>query len=207
MTSRECTSTEPWPNPQSGRTARGLQPGLGHSVNLCKKAEPSQNALPWNCADPSQSTRRSRRRNAAQTGSLNILTLGYVVIALLAAVVLLDVSSVYLDHKKLLSLADGAASAAADAFDITGIAGDRQGHVTVRLDDGRVRAAAADYLRRSPAAVTLDGLALVDASGSPDGRSATVRLTAVARPPLLGVFVPDGITIESGSTARARLVR
>jgi len=158
-------------------------------------------------ADPSQNTRRSTRPKDAQTGSINILTLGYVVIALLAAVVLLDVSSVYLDHKKLLSLADGAASAAADAFDITGIEGEGQGHAAVRLNDARVRATAADYLRRSPAAATLDGLALIDASGSPDGRSATVRLTAVARPPLLGVFVPDGIPLESGSTARARLVR
>lgn len=158
-------------------------------------------------ADPSQNSRRSTRPKDAQTGSINILTLGYVVIALLAAVVLLDVSSVYLDHKKLLSLADGAASAAADAFDITGIEGEGKGHAAVRLNDARVRATAADYLRRSPAAATLDGLALIDASGSPDGRSATVRLTAVARPPLLGVFVPEGIPLESGSTARARLVR
>jgi len=130
-----------------------------------------------------------------------------VIIALLAAVVLLAVSAVYLEHKKLLSLADGAASAAADAFDITEIRGKGQGQATIRLNDARVRAAGVGYLNRSPASATLDRLIIVDASGSPDGRSATVRLRAVARPPLLGVFVPDGIVIEAGSTARARLVR
>ncbi|MDQ0709358.1 hypothetical protein QFZ52_002010 [Arthrobacter woluwensis] len=145
--------------------------------------------------------------SSRELGSINILTLGYVVIALLAAVVLLDVSSVYLEHKKLLALADGAASAAADSFDITGIAGEGPDRAAVRLDDGRVRATATDYLRRSPSASNLDHLAVVGASGSPDGRSAMVKLSAVAHPPLLGVFVPDGITIEAGSTARARLVR
>ena len=142
-----------------------------------------------------------------ERGSINILTLGYVVIALLAAVVLLDVSSVYLEHKKLLSLADGAASAAAASFDVTGIAGEGPDRAAVRLDDGRVRATATDYLRRSPAASNLDQLAVVGASGSLDGRSATVNLSAVAHPPLLGAFVPDGIMIETGSTARARLMR
>lgn len=144
---------------------------------------------------------------SGERGSINILTLGYVVIALLTAVVLLDVSSVYLEHKRLLSLADGAASVAADSFDVTGIAGEGPDRAAVRLDDGRVRATATDYLRRSPAASNLDHLTVVGASGSPDGRSATVKLSAVAHPPLLGVFVPDGITIEAGSTARARLMR
>ena len=155
----------------------------------------------------SRTRRPGEPDSSRERGSINILTLGYVLIALLAAVVLVDVSAVYLEHKKLLSLADGAASAAADSFDITGIAGEGPGRAAVRLDDDRVRAAGAAYLHRSPAAAAMAGLVLVDATGSPDGRSATVRLRAVAHPPLLGVFVPDGIAIESESTARARLMR
>lgn len=168
---------------------------------------PQNHTAPGSSTDPPWIRWGRNGPRAAQAGSINILTLGYVVIALLAATVLVDVSSVYLDHKKLLSLTDGAVSAAADAFDITGIAGMGPDRAAVRLDGGRVRVIAADYLRRSPAATALDGLVLVDASGSPDGRSATVRLAAVAHPPLLGFFVPDGIAIESTSTARARLVR
>ena len=43
-----------------------------------------------------------------------MLSIGFIVIALLVATVVVAASSVYLEHKKLLSLADGASVAAAD---------------------------------------------------------------------------------------------
>ena len=45
-----------------------------------------------------------------------VFIIGYVVLALLVTTVVVDASSVYLEHKKLLSLADGASVAAADSF-------------------------------------------------------------------------------------------
>ncbi|MDP5227263.1 MULTISPECIES: pilus assembly protein TadG-related protein [Arthrobacter] len=142
----------------------------------------------------------------SERGSVNILALGYLVIALLAAVVLMAASSVYLEHKKLLSLADGAAASAADTFDVAGIGGAGQGAV-VRLDDGRVQAASTEYLRRSPEAARMEGVRVLAASGSQDGRTARVTLQALARPPIVSAFLPDGIVLEASSTARARLMR
>ena len=45
-----------------------------------------------------------------------VLGIGFILIALLVATVVMAASSVYLEHKKLLSLADGASVAAADSF-------------------------------------------------------------------------------------------
>ena len=45
-----------------------------------------------------------------------VLSIGFMLIALLVATVVMAASSVYLEHKKLLSLADGASVAAADNF-------------------------------------------------------------------------------------------
>jgi hypothetical protein len=45
------------------------------------------------------------------------------------------------------------------------------------------------------------------ATGSPDGRTATVTLTAVARIPVVNFILPDGVPIEATSSARARLLK
>ena len=44
-------------------------------------------------------------------------------------------------------------------------------------------------------------------TGSPDGSTAVVVLTAAVHPPVVNFLVPDGIRIEASSTARARLTR
>ncbi|MFJ3956462.1 hypothetical protein [Arthrobacter sp. NPDC090010] len=142
-----------------------------------------------------------------ERGSINVLTLGYLVIALLAATVLMAASSVHLEYQRLLSVTDGAAAAAADSFDVADIRGSDKGRASAHLDDSRVRSAVSEYLTHSPESGRLDRLRILEASGSQDGRSSRVTLQAVAHPPVVSLFLPDGVVLESQSTARAVLVR
>lgn len=135
-----------------------------------------------------------------------VLAIGYVLLALLVATVVMAVSSIYLEHKKLLSLADGAAVAAADSFTL-GQLESSGGSPAAMLLGSRVRGAAVDYLNRNGAFTRFDGLAAAPGTGSPDGSTAVVVLTAAVHPPVVNFLVPDGIMIEASSTARSRLTR
>ena len=115
-------------------------------------------------------------------------------------------SSVYLEHKKLLSMADGASVAAADSFTL-GQLESGGGSPTAILSAGRVRSAAADYLHRNSAYARFSDLAVAPGTGSPDGSTAVVVLSAAVHPPIVNFLVPDGIRIEARSTARSRLTR
>lgn len=150
----------------------------------------------------------SRRRGvgAGEDGQVTVLALGYAVLALLVVAVVLGVSAVYLEHKRLLSLADAAALAAAGSFTLTQEASGAAG-TGVRLQSERVQAAAREHLARSPEAERFSDLSLGPGTGSPDGRTAVVELSAVAHPPVVNFLVPAGIPIEAVSDARARLTR
>ncbi|BCW49043.1 pilus assembly protein TadG-related protein [Arthrobacter sp. StoSoilB13] len=56
---------------------------------------------------------------------MTVLIVGFVLLALLLAAVVMATSAIYLEHKKLLSLADGAALAAADSY----VVGDIEGSI------------------------------------------------------------------------------
>jgi hypothetical protein len=75
------------------------------------------------------------------------------------------------------------------------------------LNPARVRAVAADFVSRSPAAARFQGLAVAGSTGTPDGSTAVVVLTAEVHPPVVNFLVPGGIAIEAASTARSRLTR
>ncbi|MEO5781319.1 MAG: pilus assembly protein TadG-related protein [Arthrobacter oryzae] len=135
-----------------------------------------------------------------------VFIIGYVVLALLVTTVVVDASSVYLEHKKLLSLADGASVAAADSFTL-GALEDPAGSPAAVLTSARVRSAADEYLNRSGAFSRFSGLDVAPVTGSPDGYTAVVVLSAAVHLPVVNYLVPDGIRIEARSTARARLTR
>ena len=142
----------------------------------------------------------------SEDGQMMVMILGYVTLALLVTTVVIGISSVYLEHKRLLSLADGASLAAADSYTLGEV--DTQGGTpSATLNPARVRNAAADFISRSPAAQRFDGLAVTGSTGSPDGATAVVVLTAAVHPPVVNFLVPDGIRIEATSTARSRLTR
>lgn len=148
-------------------------------------------------------------RDHRDDGQIGVLVIGYLLISLLVVTVVLAVSSVYIEHKKLLSAADGAALAAADNYSIDAADGAAGGGPTPLpvLQDSGVEQSAAGYLSATGAASRFRQLAVDPATGSADGRTARVVLTAVVRPPIVSFLVPDGIPIVAQADARARLVR
>ncbi|MFW0774621.1 pilus assembly protein TadG-related protein [Paenarthrobacter nitroguajacolicus] len=140
-----------------------------------------------------------------EDGQITVLMVGFMLLSLLLASVVMAASAVYLEHKKLLSLADGAALAAADSYTVGDIGG---GSVpSASLVDARVLAAIGSYLDAGQAFSRHDHLAVAAGTGSEPGGTAVVVLTAVAHPPVISFLLPEGITIEARSTARSRLTQ
>lgn len=140
-----------------------------------------------------------------ENGQMMVLTIGYVVVALLLATVVAAVSAVYIEHKKLLSLADGASVAAADSYSL-GQAGGAEKPLAV-LSSERVRSVAESYLSQNSAYSRFDQLAIGRDTGSSDSATAEVVLKAVAHPPVVSFLLAEGVPIEARSTARSRLTR
>jgi hypothetical protein len=132
----------------------------------------------------------------------SILPLVVFFAALCLALVLLaaSASSLYLERERLFALADGAALAGADAWEAhnveVGASGPR-----VRLTTPQVQAAVGEYLA-SAAADGFDALRAERVS-TVDGRSATVTLSATWHPPVVSIFVPEGIQLVVTSSARS----
>lgn len=149
--------------------------------------------------------RTVRRGSGGELGQVGVLIIGYALLALLTVTVVTAASSVYIGQKKLLSAADGAAVAAADTFTLGDPAAGSEPAAV--LDPDAVRAAARSYLADTGAAERLPGLAVADETGTADGRTAHVVLTARVHPPIVNFLVPDGITVTAVSEARARLLQ
>lgn len=79
--------------------------------------------------------RRARRRDHDR-GTILILTLGYVMIAAMLALVVTDVSAVYLARRGLAAAADGAALAAATDISQQGVYTGADTGTVLRLDSG-----------------------------------------------------------------------
>ena len=147
------------------------------------------------------SGRRSWRwRGAADDGSTLPLVIGMLALCLAVVLVGAAATSLLLARMRLLSIADGAALAAAESFDLGAVRRDPDGAVRVVLDDARVHATAAQRVAEAPHP-GLDAVELVVA-GSPDGRSAVVTVAAVWRPPLAIELVAPLLRVEATSTAR-----
>lgn len=133
-------------------------------------------------------------------GSMLPLTIFFGMLALLVVLIVVAATSVYLERKRLLTLADGAALVGAEAFDLDDVRVTAAGYRPT-LESTDVAAAVSAYLGTAPTA-GLEGLHLERAE-TVDGRSATVELSAYWRPPVLTLFVPDGLRLEVTSVARS----
>ena len=139
------------------------------------------------------------------SGQVGVLIIGYTLLALLTVTVMAAASSVYIGQKKLLSAADGAAVAAADTFSLgASTPGDAPAAV---LNADAVQAAVRTYLAETGAGGRFAELAVGEETGTADGRTARVVLTARVHPPIVNFLVPDGIPVTAVSEARARLVQ
>lgn len=137
----------------------------------------------------------SLRRDDGSTLPL-VIFFGFLCLALVLVVT--AATSLYLERKRLFTVADGAALAAAEAYDLDAILPGPTGP-RPRLDSTAVHAAVVTYLEASPdrfESLTIERADAVDAT------SATVTLSAFWRPPVLSVLVPDGFRIEVTAVAR-----
>lgn len=130
-----------------------------------------------------------------EEGSVLILTLGYAVLAIAVILVCTAATSLYLAQKQLDAVADAAALAAADGFELSIVGGEP----VATLTDAGVR-------READAMVeSMGGRARLVAATSPDGVSARVTVAGQWHPPIVTMFVPDGVALESTATSRTAL--
>ena len=140
------------------------------------------------------------RTHASDRGSIMPLTVFYGFLSLALILVVVAATSLYLERKRLFTLADGAALVGAEAFTIDGVSVTPSG-LRPTLQPTDVSAAVTAYLASTPDP-GFDDLR-VDRATTDDGASATVTLSAVWHPPVLAPLVPDGLRIDVTSTARA----
>lgn len=143
---------------------------------------------------------RTRVPRPPDDGSILPLAVGFSAIAIALIVVGVIITDIYLVQKRLQAVADSAATSAADSFSPA-----QGSDPAITLSDADVEAGAAEYLERSGARNAFEELDITSPTGSPDGLSARVTLTARATPVLLSPFVPRGITLEVTSTVRGSL--
>jgi len=139
------------------------------------------------------------RRLRDDDGSVLPLAIFYGVLALALILLVVSATSLYLERKRLYTLADGAALVGAEAFDLADVRATDAG-LRPTLQSPDVATAVTTYVAEHPAA--FDGLGVVQAHTA-DGRSATVTLEATWHPPLLSVLVPSGLRIEVTAVARS----
>lgn len=123
-----------------------------------------------------------------------LLTVGLVVVAVLAALVVIDASAAFLQRRELAAWADTAALAGAQGIDLDAYYRDGASGAT-RLDEATV----VDRVRRH-LAVAPDGIRIEQLSS--DGREVRLVLAAPLRLPFLGGLadsarLPDTVVVES----------
>ena len=143
---------------------------------------------------------RVRRALAADDGSTLPLVIFFGFLGLLVVLLVTAATSLYLEKKRLFTLADGAALVGAEAFELDAVSLTAFGPRPV-LESADVAVAVADYVAGNPTA-EFEALAIDDAF-TPDGRSATVTVSSTWHPPVVTLFVPDGIRIDATATARS----
>lgn len=148
--------------------------------------------------------RTLRRRGRDDDGQLSLLILGLTVIVMTLVVGGLAVTSVHISRMRLLDAAD---AAALDATDDSAERIYTEGVGTaLPLDDESVRRSATEHLTARARPHGLESWAVAAGTGSPDGRTAVVRLSGQADLPLVGGLLSSmggSVTVTVESRARA----
>ena len=154
-------------------------------------------------------------RPSGDAGRITVLVVGYFVVVVLLVGVVGTVAAVQTARQRLVALADAAALEASQAVDEQAYyraglapAGAAAGGGALPLTDAGVRAAATQSLVAADAQERFPSLVLGPATGSPDGATAQVELSAVVDVPMLPATVRDavgGVPVTVLSRARAPL--
>ena len=139
------------------------------------------------------------KRIREDRGSVMLLSIGLIVVCMLAVGLVIDASTVFLTRRALQAEADSAALAGAQAIDIEAYYA-RGAADGIRLDAMAVRAAVQRFVRRG----SIDGRL---ASVAMQGDVVIVRMTGRVRPPFSGWLTPSGaydLEVEAGATLSYR---
>ena len=137
-----------------------------------------------------------------EEGSSLILIIFAGLIGLAVIIGTMAATSLYIERKRLFTVADGAALAAAEAFNLDDVQV-VNGRASVTLTDSAVNAETLHYLQLIPVNESR-GVSVLSAK-TMDGRSATVTLQKWWKPPVVSIFMPEGLKIDVTSTARTVL--
>jgi hypothetical protein len=153
-----------------------------------------------------RSARRTRpllpRVRNEEDGSTLLLAIFFGALSLALVLVVVAATSLYLERKRLFTLADGAALAAAESFPLETVSRDDSGSPRPVLRGVDVEDTARAYLE--DASPRLENLRLLSAATA-DGRSATVSLSCAWAPPVVTLVLPEGVRVEVTATARSVL--
>lgn len=138
----------------------------------------------------------------SERGSLSMLIIGLAVILLLIVSVIVAITSIYLDYKKLQDLADQTAISVAHE-----VRGFSAADTEIVLDDATVQAQSQNFLQVSGAAASFSGLGLGNPTGASTPNTAQVTLVARADIPLLSRVLPASVEITATGAAQTQLNR
>jgi uncharacterized membrane protein len=140
------------------------------------------------------------RRLRSDDGSTLLLTIFYAALCLALILLVVAATSLYLERKRLFTLADGASLVGAESFTLDDVTHTVRGYRPT-LTSAEVASAVSEYLADNPADRFTD--LQVEQAVSVDGRSATVELSCYWAPPVLTLFIPKGFRIQVTSIARS----
>jgi len=130
-----------------------------------------------------------------ERGSVLPLILIYLLLGIALTLVCANAVSLMTAQKRTDALADAAALAASDGFEIVP---DADG-AAIRLDPALARSQAEEVLAVSPVDARLAEISTIADS------TARAVVTTTWHPILLSVFVPDGVVLDATGTSRASL--
>lgn len=151
---------------------------------------------------------RLRRRSGAnglggEGGQTTILIVGLLVVVLLLITGTLAVTSAQLARMRLLDTSDAAALAAANALDRA--AYDQGIGDSIPVGSATVATVASDYVSRQQRPSGITAWRLAGGTGSPDGHTAVVVMSADVDLPMIGDMLASlGGSIRVTVTSRAR---
>ncbi|WP_010206337.1 Tad domain-containing protein [Salinibacterium sp. PAMC 21357] len=135
-----------------------------------------------------------------EQGSALLLTIFYGFLSLVLIFLVVAATSLYLERKRLFTLADGAALVGAESYDLDDVELTPKGY-RPKLTSVKIASAVADYVTATQGDRFTD--LKIEEALTNDSASATVSLSAYWRPPFVSLLVPDGIRIDVTASARS----
>jgi hypothetical protein len=136
-----------------------------------------------------------RSEEPADEGTITLLVVGFTFVALLLALLVLNVSVVFLARRDLVGTADGAALAAAQRIDLAAFYAGGAAGGAVPLDEAAAAAAVAGF---EDGETRIAGVAV-------EGDTVTVTVTRDVDLPFGGLFGLESWRVEAVATARSPL--